>query len=103
MVENLPQKYLAGVWLLRGLLNESSGNDEEAQKDLGNARNFDPNSKTYLEKNEPVALSVFPAMSRLCTIFPWIELRFGKRSVLVIISGNQPVDRRHDPRSVFPS
>ena len=83
MMGNMPQKYLAGAWLLRGLLNEALGNAAEADKDFENAKSYDDNSKRFLEKKESVTLTIFPPMNRLCTHFPFIELSFPKRPKLV--------------------
>lgn len=83
MIENLPQKYLNGVWLLRGLLNEELGFKEAAIIDFANAKKFDDSSSAYLEKQETISLTVFPLMNRLCTMFPYIDLEFPKRPKLV--------------------
>ena len=84
MMDNLPQKYLIGVWSLRGLLNEALEHIEEAEKDFENAKKYDENALKYLEKNGSIFLTVFPSMNRLCTEFPFFDLHFPKRAVLVI-------------------
>jgi hypothetical protein len=84
MMDNLPQKYMTGVWLLHGLLNEGLGQSETAAKDFQNSRKYDPSSATFLDKGEPLSFVIFPPMNRLCTLFPHVELRFPGHPVLVL-------------------
>lgn len=82
-MENLPQKYMVGIWLLRGLLNERLGNIEESGLDFENARKFDNASVQFLDHKQSIQLTVFPLTDRLCTQFPYVDINFIGHPTLV--------------------
>jgi len=83
LIDNLPQKYSTGAWLLRGLINEVLGHKKDCERDFGNARKYDEQAVKFLDKNESIKLNIFPTMNRLCTQFPYIDINLPKHPPLV--------------------
>lgn len=86
MMDTLPQKYLAKAWLFSGLLHESLNLNEASAVDFEKAIKSDESSARFLQKRESICLSIFPQTNRLCTLFPFVELHFPNRPVLVFFN-----------------
>jgi len=70
IIDTIAKKYAHQLWLIRAILNDKLGYNQQADKDFKRARKYDPeNAKKFLDLKEDVYLNIFPQQSRLCSFF----------------------------------
>jgi len=61
ILDTIAKKYANQLWLIRAILNDLLGKEQEFKMDLKRAYKYDrENTKNFIEKKEDVYLNVFP-------------------------------------------
>ena len=77
ILQTISKKYAGQLWLIRGIINQLLGYDQQATKDFKRAFKHDrENAHKYLVKGENIFLNVFPQQQRLCSFFQYIPVHF---------------------------
>lgn len=77
IMDTMPKKYAAQLWLIRYILNTIVGHSQQAKQDLKRAYKYDnENTIKYIDQKVNVTLTVFPQQQRLCNFFSFAKFCF---------------------------
>ena len=61
IIDTIAKKYVNQIWLIRGVINDILGYNEQSKKDFKRAYKYDKENATkFFDKKEDVKLNIFP-------------------------------------------